>query len=163
MPTLQDKEDSLMKLNSKRIDFEYTPGEEIFTFPEDTGLPFFFDVDEELTDNPSAMDAVGEMLDEAETLSEMAKAANKAALADESRPSHDRGTFSMQFHRDDVCPDIAADLFSGTDPAKLSYIEMGAFLRLQRFGSLVDGEAGQQAFFLDPTFHTEITDQPFVG
>ena len=24
MPTLQDKEDSLMKLNSKRIDFEYT-------------------------------------------------------------------------------------------------------------------------------------------
>ena len=37
MPTLQDKEDSLMKLNSKRIDFEYTPGEEIFTFPEDTG------------------------------------------------------------------------------------------------------------------------------
>ena len=49
MPTLQDKEDSLMKLNSKRIDFEYTPAEEIFTFPEDTGLPFFFDVDEELT------------------------------------------------------------------------------------------------------------------
>ena len=42
MPTLQDKEDSLMKLNSKRIDFEYTPDEEIFTFPEDTGLPFLF-------------------------------------------------------------------------------------------------------------------------
>ena len=37
MPTLQDKEDSLMKLNSKRIDFEYTPDEEIFSFPEDTG------------------------------------------------------------------------------------------------------------------------------
>ena len=55
-----------MKLNSKRIDFEYTPSEEIFTFSEDTGLPFLFDVDEELTDNPSAMDAVGEMLDEAE-------------------------------------------------------------------------------------------------
>ena len=93
MPTLQDKEDSLMKLNSKRIDFEYTPGEEIFTFPEDTGLPFFFDVDEELTDNPSAMDAVGEMLDEAETLAEKAKAAIKAALADESSPYHDLVTF----------------------------------------------------------------------
>ena len=38
MLTLQDKEDSLMKLNSKRIDFEYTPSEEIFTFSEDTGL-----------------------------------------------------------------------------------------------------------------------------
>ena len=82
-----------MKLNSKRIDFEYTPGEEIFTFPEDTGLPFFFDVDEELTDNPSAMDAVGEMLDEAETLAEKAKAAIKAALADESSPYHDLVTF----------------------------------------------------------------------
>ena len=41
-----------MKLNCKRIDFTYTPGEEIFTFPEDTGLPFLFDVEEELTDNP---------------------------------------------------------------------------------------------------------------
>ena len=61
-----------MKLNSKRIDFEYKPGEEIFTFPEDTGLPFLFDVDEELTDNSSAMDAVGEMLDEADTLAEKA-------------------------------------------------------------------------------------------
>ena len=119
MPTLQDKEDSLMKLNSKRIDFEYTPGEEIFTFPEDTGLPFFFDVDEELTDNPSAMDAVGEMLDEAETLAEKAKAAIKAALADESSPYHDLVTFFMQFHRDDVGPDIAADLFPGTDPSCL--------------------------------------------
>ncbi len=73
-----------MKLNSKRIDFEYTPSEEIFTFSEDTGLPFLFDVDEELTDNPSAMDAVGEMLDEAETLAEKAKAAIKAALSDQS-------------------------------------------------------------------------------
>ena len=127
MPTLQDKEDSLMKLNSKRIDFEYTPGEEIFTFPEDTGLPFLFDVDEELTDNPSAMDAVGEMLDEAETLAEKAKAAIKAALADESSPYHDLVTFFMQFHRDDVGPDIAADLFPGTDPAKLSFIEMVDF------------------------------------
>ena len=81
MPTLQDKEDSLMKLNSKRIDFEYTPGEEIFTFPEDTGLPFFFDVDEELTDNPSAMDAVGEMLDEAEKLAEKAKAHSSNATS----------------------------------------------------------------------------------
>ena len=46
-----------MKLNCKRIDFEYTPGEEIFTFSEESGLPFIFDVDEELTDNPAAMNA----------------------------------------------------------------------------------------------------------
>ena len=72
-----------MKLNCKRIDLPYTPGEEIFTFPEDTGLPFLFDVEEELTADPAAMDAVGEMLDETEKLAEKAKAAIKAALADE--------------------------------------------------------------------------------
>ena len=51
-----------MKLNCKRIDFTYTPGEEIFNFPEESGLPFIFDVEEELTADPAAMDAVGKML-----------------------------------------------------------------------------------------------------
>ena len=151
-----------MKLNSKRIDFEYTPSEEIFTFSEDTGLPFLFDVDEELTDNPSAMDAVGEMLDEAETLAEKAKAAIKAALSDQGAPYHDLVTFIMQFHRDDVGSDIAADLFPGTDPAKLSFIEMVDFLRLKRFGSLVDYKMDQQVFIMDLSFNPEITDELMV-
>jgi hypothetical protein len=162
MLTLQDKEDSLMKLNSKRIDFEYTPSEEIFTFSEDTGLPFLFDVDEELTDNPSAMDAVGEMLDEAETLAEKAKAAIKAALADEDSRYHSVVTFFMEFHRDDVGPDIVAELFPGTDPAKLSFAEMVDFLKLKRFGSLVDSEMNQQVFILDLSFNPEITDELMV-
>ena len=162
MPTLQDKEDSLMKLNSKRIDFEYTPSEEIFTFSEDTGLPFLFDVDEELTDNPSAMDAVGEMLDEAEKLAEKAKAAIKAALADEDSRYHSVVTFFMEFHRDDVGPDIVAELFPGTDPAKLSFAEMVDFLKLKRFGSLVDSEMNQQVFILDLSFNPEITDELMV-
>ena len=72
-----------MKLNCKRIDFTYTPGEEVFRFPEDTGLPFLFDVAEELTADPAAMDAVGEILGEAEELGEKAKTAIQAALADE--------------------------------------------------------------------------------
>ena len=78
-----------MKLNCKRIDFTYTPGEEIFNFPEESGLPFLFDVEGELTADSAAMDAVGEMLDEAERLAEKAKAAIKAALADEGSPYHD--------------------------------------------------------------------------
>ena len=151
-----------MKLNSKRIDFEYTPGEEIFTFPEDTGLPFFFDVDEELTDNPSAMDAVGEMLDEAETLAEKAKAAIKAALADEDSRYHGVVTFFMEFYRDEVGPDIAAELFPGTDPSKLSFSGMVDFLKLKRFGSLVDDEMDQQVFILDLSFNPEITDELMV-
>ena len=95
-----------MKLSCKRIDFTYTPGEEIFTFPDESGLPFIFDVEEELTGDPAAMDAVGEMLDEAEKLAEKAKAAIKAALADEDSRYHGVVTFFMEFYRDDVDPDM---------------------------------------------------------
>ena len=151
-----------MKLNCKRIDFEYTPGEEIFNFPEESGLPFIFDVEEELTADPAAMDAVGKMLDEVEELAGKAKAAIKAALADEGAPYHDAVTFFMRFHRDEVPPDITAELFPGTDPAKLSFAEMVDFLKLKRFGSLVDGEKNQQAFILDLSFNPEITDELMV-
>ena len=151
-----------MKLNCKRIDFEYTPGEEIFNFPEESGLPFIFDVEEELTADLAAMDAVGKMLDEAEELAEKAKAAIKTALADEGDPCHDAVTFFMRFHRDEVPPDITAELFPGTDPAKLSFAEMVDFLKLKRFGSLVDGEKNQQAFILDLSFNPEITDELMV-
>ena len=149
-----------MKLNSKRIDFEYTPGEEIFTFPEDTGLPFMFDVDEELTSDTAAMDAVGENLDEAEKLAEKAKEAIRVALANENSPYHKCVTFFMQFHRDDVEPDVAADLFPGIDLTKLSFIDMVDFLKLKRFGSLVDDE--KQVFILDLSFNPKITDELMV-
>ena len=151
-----------MKLNCKRIDFEYTPGEEFFTFPEDTGLPFIFDVEEELTSDPAAMDAVGKMLDEAEKLAEKAKTTIKAALADENSPYQDIVTFFMQFHRDEVDPDTAIALFPRTDPAKLSFTEMVDFLQLKRFGGCVDGEDERQAFILDLSFNPEITDELMV-
>lgn len=151
-----------MKLNSKRINFEYTPGDEIFTFPEQTGLPFIFDVDEELTDNSTAMDAVGEMLDEAENLAEKAKNAIKVALEDENSQYNDVVTFFMQFHRDDVGPDIANELFPETEPSKLSFVEMVDFLKLKRFGSLVDDEMDQQVFIMDLSFNPKITDELMV-
>ena len=151
-----------MKLNCKRIDFTYTPGEEIFNFPEESGLPFIFDVEEELTGDPAVMDAVGEMLDDAEKLAEKAKAAIKAALADEDSRYHSVVTFFMEFHRDDVGPDIVAELFPGTDPAKLSFAEMVDFLKLKRFGSLVGSEMNQQVFILDLSFNPEITDELMV-
>ena len=151
-----------MKINSKRVDLEYQPGEEIFTFPKESGLPFLFDVEEELTADPAAMDAVGKMLDEAEKLAEKAKAAIQAALADEGNPYHGIVTYFMQFHRDEVPLEIAAELFPGNDPAKLSFAEMVDFLRLKRFGSWVDGETNQQAFILDLSFNPEITDELMV-
>lgn len=50
-----------------------------------------------LTSVPAAMEAVGQMLDVAEELAEKAKAAIKAALADENSPYHNAVTFFMQF------------------------------------------------------------------
>ena len=123
---------------------------------------FIFDVEEELTDDPAAMDAVGKMLDEAEILAEKAKAAIKAALADEDSRYHSVVTFFMEFHRDDVGPNIAAELFPGTDPSKLSFAEMVGFLKLKRFGSLVDDEMEQQVFIMDLSFNPEITDELMV-
>ena len=102
------------------------------------------------------------MLDEAEKLAEKAKAAIKAALADEDSRYHGVVTFFMEFYRDDVDPDIAAELFPGTDPAKLSFAEMVDFLRLDRFGSLVDYKMDQQVFILDMSFNPEITDELMV-
>ena len=89
-------------------------------------------------------------------------AAIKAALADEDSRYHSVVTFFMEFHRDDVGPDIAAELFPGTDPAKLSFAEMVDFLKLKRFGSLVDSEMNQQVFILDLSFNPEITDELMV-
>ena len=70
--------------------------------------------------------------------------------------------FRSEFHRDDVGPDIVAELFPGTDPAKLSFAEMVDFLKLKRFGSLVDSEMNQQVFILDLSFNPEITDELMV-
>ena len=83
-------------------------------------------------------------------------------LADEDSRYHSVVTFFMEFHRDDVGPDIAAELFPGTDPAKLSFAEMVDFLRLDRFGSLVDYKMDQQVFIMDLSLNPEITDELMV-
>lgn len=151
-----------MKLNSKRVDLEYQPGEEIFTFPDETGLPFIFDVEDELTGDQVAMNIVGQTLDEAEFLTQKAKEALKQVLADENHEDHNTVAYFMQFHRDEVDPDTVAELFPGTDPAKLSFTEMVDFLKLKRFGVCVDGEDNQQCFIMDLSFNLDITDELMV-
>ncbi len=67
-----------MKLNCKRIDFYiYTRRGNLQTFPRNRDYPFLFDVEEELTGDSAAMDAVGKMQDEAEKLAEKVKTATK--------------------------------------------------------------------------------------
>lgn len=152
-----------MKLNSKRVDLEYQPGEEIFAFPEDTGLPFIFDVlEEELTEDPAAMDIVGHMLDEAENLANEAKEALKRILSDKSHEKYGTAAYFMEFHRDEVGQETAAALFPGKDLSTLSFVDMVDDLQLKRFGSCIDDEMDQQVFILDFSFHPELTDELLV-
>ena len=120
-----------MKLNCKRIDFTYTPGEEIFNFPEESGLPFLFDVEEELTGDPAAMDAVGEMLDEAEKLAEKAKAAIKAALADEDSRYHSVVTFFHGVPPGRCRPGYCGGTFSGNRPGQAVLCRDGGLFEAQ--------------------------------
>lgn len=152
-----------MKLNCKRIDFEYTPDEEIFAFPEDTGLPFIFDVlEEELTNTPTAMDFVGQMLDKAEELAEKAKEALKQILSDESHQKYGMVSYFMRFQRDEVGTDVAEKLFYGKAPSSLSFVDMVDSLQLKRFGSCIDDEMEQQVFILDFSFNPKLTDELMV-
>ena len=151
-----------MKLNSKRVNIEYQPGEEIFTFPDETGLSFIFDVDKELTCDPAAMEIAGQMLDEAEAFAEKAKEVLKKVLADEEHEDHGTVAYFMEFHRDEVDPDTAAALFPGTNPVALTFGEMVDYLKLKRFGSCVHYETKKQAFILDLAFNPEITDELMV-
>lgn len=152
-----------MKLNSKRVDLAYQPGEEIFTFPEDTGLPFIFDVlDEALTEDQEAMDIVGQMLDEAESLAEKAKETLKYILSDENHQKYGLVSYFMEFHRDEVEQETAAALFPGKDLSTLSFVDMVDDLQLKRFGSCMDEELDQQVFILDFSFNPEVTDELLV-
>lgn len=144
------------------MNFEYQPGEEIFTFPEDTGLPFIFDVlDEELTENIEAMDVVGQMLDEAESLAEKAKETLKQILSDENHQKYGMVSFFMEFHRDEVDPETAAALFLGKDLSTLSFVDRWMFT-LKRFEAEIDDEMDQQVFILDFSFNPELTDELLV-
>lgn len=151
-----------MNLNSNRVHLEYEPGEEIFTFPEDTGLPFIFDVLEELTENKEAMNHVGKMLDEAESLAEKAKETLKQILSDEKNQKYSMVSYFMEFHRDEVGQETAAALFPGKNLSNLSFVDMVDDLQLNRFGSCIDNEMDQQVFILDFSFHPELTDELLV-
>ena len=149
-----------MKLNSQRLHFDYQPGEEIFTFAEEIGLPFIFDVDEELINDSVAMDTVGIMLDSAEHLADLAKQSIKDSLENSANTYHELVRGFMDFHRDDVGLPVAKSLVPDVDISLLSYEKMVDYLKLKRFGSILD--EGQRLFIIDLSFNPLITDELLV-
>ena len=152
-----------MNLNSKKYpNITYERGQEIFLSPDEVNSAFYFDVEEELTENDEAMSNVAAMLDEVDALEEAAKVFLKKTLENEQNEYYRTVAFFMEFHRNDIDCDTAAELFSTDDPSALSFAEMVDYLKIKRFGSSIDRDCKEQIFIMDLSFDPEITDELMV-
>lgn len=140
----------------------YRKGKELFLFPEESGMPFLFDVSAELTWDDEAMSAVSSALDEAEALAEKAKAFVKGVLVDKASEYYGIVSYFMEFHRDDLPENMVKALFPVDDPSALTLTEMVDYLQLKRYGSFLDNETKEQRFIMDLTFNPEITNELLV-
>ena len=152
-----------MNLKSKNYpSIEYEKGEEIFLSPEEIDSSFYFDVEEELTSNDEAMTIVGSMMDEVDTLVEVAKDFLKKTLLNEKNEYYGTVAYFMEFHRDEIDADTVLELFPSSNVDTITFIEMVDFLKMIRFGSLIDNKTNQQAFIMDLSFNPELTDELMV-
>ena len=152
-----------MNLKSKNYPtIEYEKGEEIFLSPEEINSSFYFDVEEELTSNDEAMTIVGSMMDEVDTLVEVAKDFLKKTLLNEKNEYYGTVAYFMEFHRDEMDADTVLELFPSSNVDTITFIEMVDFLKMIRFGSLIDNKTNQQAFIMDLSFNPELTDELMV-
>ena len=141
---------------------EYEKGEEIFLSPEEINSSFYFDVEEELTSNDEAMEIVASMIDEVDTLVETAKDFLKNTLSNEGNEYYGTVAYFMEFHRDEMDADTVLELFPSSNVDTITFIEMVDFLKMIRFGSLIDNKTNQQAFIMDLSFNPELTDELMV-
>lgn len=156
-------EEIIMKLKSKKYpNIKYEKGEEIFLSLDEANSSFYFDVEEELTSNDEAMAIVATTLDEVDTLTETAKEFLKKTLENEKSEYYGIVAYFMEFHRDEMEPDTVAELFPVDNPSTIPFVEMVNYLKLNRFGSLIDNKSKQQAFIMDLSFNPEVTDELMV-
>ena len=141
---------------------EYEKGEEIFLSPEEFNSSFYFDVEEELTSNDEAMVIVASMIDEVDTLVETAKDFLKNTLSNEENEYYGTVAYFMEYHRDEMDADTVLELFPSSNVDTITFIEMVDFLKMIRFGSLIDNKTNQQAFIMDLSFNPELTDELMV-
>jgi len=150
-----------LKSNNYPI-IEYEKGEEIFLSPEEINSSFYFDVEEELTSNDEAMAIVASMIDEVDTLVEAAKDFLKNTLSNEGNEYYGTVAYFMEFHRDEMDADTVLELFPSSNVDTITFTEMVDFLKMIRFGSLIDNKTNQQAFIMDLSFNPELTDELMV-
>ena len=70
--------------------------------------------------------------------------------------------YFMEFHRDEMDADTVLELFPSSNVDTITFTEMVDFLKMIRFGSLIDNKTNQQAFIMDLSFNPELTDELMV-
>lgn len=108
------------------------------------------------------MAVVASALDEVDTLTETAKAFLKSTLADNESAYRKTVAYFLKFHRDELDPYVVKELFLVTDPSMLSLEEMVDFLKVKRFGCLVDSQFNKQLLIMDLSLEPEVTDELMV-
>ena len=73
-----------------------------------------------MTSDAEAMAIVANALDEADVLTQKAKEFLKKTLEDEKSKYYETVAYFMKFHRDELEPDAAAELFPVEDPSAIS-------------------------------------------
>ena len=109
-----------------------------------------------------AMAIVASMIDEVDTLVEAAKDFLKNTLSNEENEYYGTVAYFMEFHRDEMDADTVLELFPSSNVDTITFIEMVDFLKMIRFGSLIDNKTNQQAFIMDLSFNPELTDELMV-
>ncbi len=152
-----------MNLKSNNYpDIKYEKGEEIFLAPEEFGGSFYFDVEEDLTLDDEAMNIVAETIDEVDKMVETAKDFLKEILLDEGNEDYGTVAYFMEYHRDEMDEDTLSEIFPSSDIDTMTFAEMVDYLEVVRFGSIIDSKTQQQAFIMDLSFDTDLTDELMV-
>lgn len=151
-----------MQLQSRSTRLEYRPGEEIFLFPEETGFPFLFDVEEELTSDRAKMRYIAQRLRCARDYARKAKAAILQALEHEDSLFSKTVRYFFRFHRDDIPKERTQALFPDKDIATLRLSEMVPYLKLKRFGAGYMDKTERPCFIVDLSLNPAITDELMV-
>jgi hypothetical protein len=108
------------------------------------------------------MEIVASMIDEVDTLVEAAKDFLKNTLSNEGNEYYGTVAYFMEFHRDEMDADTVLELFPSSNVDTITFTEMVDFLKMIRFGSLIDNKTNQQAFIMDLSFNPELTDELMV-
>ncbi len=157
-----------MLLNSKKFpEVSYNKGEEIWVGEGELGLPFNFDVTEDLTASTQAMELVSTFLDDIDALKENTIKYLKALLLKKTEQSATDSEehilcYFLEFHRDEFDIETLKNLLGTQDVVNITLERMTDFLLIKRFGSYIDKKLNEQAFIMDLSFNSEYTDELLV-